>query len=399
MHTPRLETPRQPREHAPSAQERARPAWRGEAGRLLVLFVGTRLALTAVGLIAREFEPGPVWHPQPAGVGPLFSRFPFLDLWGQWDTSWYLSIARVGYSPEPLEGPFANYGFFPLYPYLARWVGWFLGSTYVGGLVVSNAAFLVACGFLYQLVMLDDDVHTARRAVKYLFAAPAAFLFSAMLTESLYLALVVMCFYFARTKRWWAVGIAGFFLALSRPLGVLTAIPLLWIYFQQRGFSVRRIRLNVLWLALLPVGIGVFMWVNHRLTGDPLAFTKVQKTAWGHHPQNALTVLRDAISSPNAFFRFHGWYAIALLTLTLAFLRRFGTAYALFVLLSLGVQLFYGVPWVPMIRYSVVVFPFYIVGARFTDQRPALDQAVTIAAALLQGFVISQWANASPLVT
>lgn len=392
-----------PHEGAPAhdsdpEQEPVERPWRREVLGLLVLFGVTRVALAAIGLFSRALVPGPVFHPGPLGVGPSYSSVPFLDVWGAWDTSWYLTIAEHGYKPMALEGAFANYGFFPLYPLLARWVGWMVGGPYIGGLVVSNAAFIVACVFLYRLVSVDDDAETARRAVMYLFAAPAAFVFSAMLTEALYLALVTMCFYFGRTKRWWAVGLLGFLLALSRGPGVFAAIPLLWMYLEQRGFSLRRVRPDVLWLVLLPAGVGIFMWFSWKLTGNPLSFTRIQVTAWGHRLQNPFSSLWRAISGDNPVFRFNAWYMIGLLVLTLVFLRRFHTTYALFVLISMLLPLSYGVPWAAMVRTSVVIFPFYIVAARFTAPRPGLDQAVTVASALLQGLLMTQWAKNGPLL-
>ena len=365
---------------------------------LLVLFLVSRVVLVAIGLVSRELMPGAVLHPRPLGVGASFSSFPFLDLWGQWDSSWYLSIAKYGYRPEPLERALANYAFFPLYPLLARGVGWTVGSPYIGGLIVSNAAFFVACVFLYRLVAIDDDVETARRTVKYLFAAPAAFLFSAMLTESLYLALVVMCFYFARTKRWWAVGLVGFLLGLSRGPGFLAVVPLLWVYLEQRGFSLRRIRLDLLWLALLPASVGVFMLFNWDLTGDPLAFAHIQLTGWGHHLQNPFGALWRAVTSGDVVLSFNSWYMIGVLVLTLVSLRTLGAAYALFALISALMPLLYSVPGGSMVRYTAVIFPLYIVIARLTRDRPGLDQAVTVAMALLQGFLMSQWVHNSLLV-
>ena len=385
---------------APQASqgERIESPWRRDVVGLVILFAVTRAVLVAIGLVSRELVPGPVVHPAPLGVGPSFSSLPFLDLWGEWDTSWYLSIAQHGYKPVPLEGALANYGFFPLYPLLARVVGWTVGSPFIGGLIVSNAALFVACMFLFRLVAIDDDVETARRTVKYLFAAPAGFLFSAMLSESLYLALVVMCFYFARTREWWAVGQVGFLLALSRGPGVLAAIPLLWIYLEQREFSLRRVRPDVLWLALLPAGLGVFMLFNWGLTGDPLAFAHIQFTGWGHHLRNPFSALWSAVTGGDAVLSFNGWYMIAVLAVTLICLRRLGTAYALFALISTLMPLLYSVPGGSMVRYTVVIFPLYIVAARFTAGRPALDQALTIGLALLQGFLMSQWVNNSLLV-
>ncbi|MDQ3980992.1 MAG: hypothetical protein M3314_15835 [Actinomycetota bacterium] len=384
-------------EGRPEREPVERPAHR-DGTNLLVLFLVTRVVLIAIGLVSRELMPGPVAHPRPLGVGPSFSSIPFLDLWGQWDSSWYLSIAKYGYRPEPLEGALANYAFFPLYPLLARGVGWMVGNPYIGGLIVSNAAFIVACVFLHRLVALDDDVETARRTVKYLFAAPAAFLFSAMLSESLYLALVVMCFYFARTDRWWAVGLLGFLLALTRGPGFLVVVPLLWVYLEQRGFSLRRLHPDVLWLALLPAGVGTFMLFNWDLTGNPLAFARIQLTGWGHQFQNPLSALWGAVTGGDTVLSFNGWYMIGMLVLTLVSLRMLGMAYALFALISILMPLLYSAPGGSMVRYALVIFPLYIVAARFTRDRPALDQAVTIALALLQGFLMSHWVHNSLLV-
>jgi hypothetical protein len=378
-------------------REGAAPPWQRELLGLVALFVLTRSALVIVGLVSRDLVPGPVVHPQPLGIGSSYSSLEFLDLWGQWDTSWYLSVAEDGYKSVPLQGPFANYAFFPLYPLLARWVGWFVGGPFIGGLVVSNVAFLVACVFLYRLVALDADTSTARRTVMYLFAAPGAFLFSAMLTESTFLALSVMCFYFARTNRWWAVGLLGFLLALSRAPGVLVVIPLLWVYGEQRGFSLRRARPDVLWLALFPAGLIVFMAVNEAVTGDALAFTQIQITAWGHRLQDPPSSLWRNLSSENFLWRFNAWYVLCVLALTVALLKRLGTTYLLFVLVALLPPLSYGV-WYSMVRYTVVIFPLYVAGARATDGRPNLDQAVIIALALLQGYLMSQWANNGSIV-
>lgn len=233
--------------------------------------------------------------------------------------------------------------------------------------------------------------------MKYLFAAPAAFLFSAMLTESTFLALSVMCFYFARTKRWWAVGLLGFLLALSRAPGVLVVIPLLWMYGRQRGFSLRRTRPDALWLALFPLGLIVFMAVNEAVTGDALAFSQIQISAWGHRLQNPLASLWRNLSSDNSFWRFNAWYLLAVLALTVAFLKSLGATYLLFVLVAVLPPMSYGV-WYSMVRYTAVLFPLYVAAAGFTRERPGLDLAVTVASAVFQGFLMSQWVNNSLLV-
>ena len=379
------------------SRERSDRDWRHKLGALLVIFVVTRAVLTVVGLVSRELVPGPVWRPMPLGVAPLYSRFPFLDVWGAWDSSWYVSIARAGYQPYAMEGGFANYAFFPLYPLLSRWVGWFVGNVFIGGLIVANAALLVASALLYRLVALDDDEATAERTVKYLFAAPSAFFLSCMLTESLFLVLVVACFWFARTNRWWAVGVLGFLTALCRSLGVLVALPMLWIYLQSHGYSLRRLRPDVLWLAGFPAGLAVFMWFSRELTGDALAFSRIQTTVWRHYLQNPLSALWADISGVNPYSAFSAWYMLGVLVLSIALLWKLSGPYALLLLISVLLPVAYGPPFGSLIRYSVVAFPLYLAAARLTASRPGLDHAATIGAAVLQGFLMSHWANGSPL--
>src|SRR5436305_1479522 len=129
---------------------------------------------------------------------------PFVNMWSRWDAGWYLGIAQNGYtfgSGEP-----ANVGFFPLYPYLVRATHWILPlpgdiGWLALGIILSNAALIVALSYLYQLILLDSEQPIAARAVLYLCLFPTTLFLSAFYTESLFLALVVASFYYARTAR------------------------------------------------------------------------------------------------------------------------------------------------------------------------------------------------------
>ncbi|HEV2071500.1 MAG TPA: hypothetical protein VGR26_17060, partial [Acidimicrobiales bacterium] len=140
------------------------------------------------------------------------------------------------------------------------------------------------------------------------------------------------------------------------------------------------------------------MWVNYQLTGDPLAFTRIQATAWGHQLQNPLGALWTEMTAGDIFNRFNAWYMFGVLVVTVAFLRRLGVAYGSFALLSVLFALAYGPPYSSLVRYSVVIFPLYVVMAHFTRSRPSLDHALTITGALAQGFLMSLWANSSFLI-
>ena len=186
--------------------------------------------------------------------------------------------------------------------------------------------------------------------------------------------------------------------AIGRRLTARLALPLLWVYLEQRRFSLRRLRPDGLWLALLPAGLGVFVLFNWELTGDPLAFAHIQLTGWGHHLQNPLSALWRGMTGGDVFVSFNSWYMAVVLALTLAAVRKLGVAYALFALMSVVLPLVYSVPGGSMVRYTVVIFPLYVVAASAIRGRPGLDQAVTVASALLQGFLMSQWVNNSLLV-
>jgi Gpi18-like mannosyltransferase len=101
----------------------------------------------------------------------------------RWDGFHYANIALHGYDRMKTV-------FFPLYPLLVASVRMIVGNVYVAGLLVSNAALLVALCYLYALARREYDQAGATRTVFYLATAPGSVFFWAMYTESLFVALV-----------------------------------------------------------------------------------------------------------------------------------------------------------------------------------------------------------------
>ena len=242
------------------------------------------------------------------GLGhlPLAPLDSFTDIWTVWDGKLYLDIARYGYSAMPLNGQgMANYAFFPLYPLLIRLVVPLVGNYAIAGFLISNLCLVVACIYMYRYVALDDDADagTAKRAVKYLILFPMAFLFSAVLTESLFLALSVACLYYARRGSWVMAGVLGFFVPLTRLPGLAILVPLTYEYLRQhktrpatRQLSDLRAlfkpELNALLLPL--VGFGIWVAFNYNLTGDLLGFIRIQSTWGGHSPSRPSSCCYDS---------------------------------------------------------------------------------------------------------
>jgi hypothetical protein len=210
-------------------------------------FVFTRFALVIAGWFSQYF-PLNTHYPSAIAVtrGWHFSAHRLVDIWGRWDAGWYLSIVFDGYRVRgDIQTTQSNIAFFPMYPYLVKSLVQLLPAQYrtLGaalfiGVVLSNVLLLAAMILLRELVAsLTQDEAAARRSVLYMLFFPTSFFLSCFYTESLFLFLSIAAFYAARKQAWAATSVIGALLALTRPIGVLIVIPLLWVYLESHGGS------------------------------------------------------------------------------------------------------------------------------------------------------------------
>lgn len=365
-------------------------AKKSEIKYIFILFISTRVALTLIGLFSR------LTLERQYGKQYIWSKYLWLDIWGVWDTFWYMDIATNGYSlpgSNPLDQDQANYAFFPLYPLLMKVLGEiFVGQHYLAGVILSNVSLIVACIFLYKLLRLDlNSQKISFNTIKYLFLSPTAFIFSGVFTESLYLALIILCFYFAKKKNWLLVGIAGCFLSLTRALGVFIIFPMLYEYFKEVNFDFKKTKADLFFLLLIPLGLILFAIYNYHLTGDFLAFTHIQST-WNRNLVNPLKVLRNGLYQ--GLFKsdmrdlLESSFAIVSLILLLISSKKINFSYWIFWLYSILIPLLTGLESLP--RYILPIFPLYILLAQFSRSR-YFDQAATLFLGLLQGCLMVFW--------
>jgi hypothetical protein len=195
---------------------------------------------------------------------------PQLWSWANFDGEHLLSISLVGYKP-------LQYFFFPAYPFLVSFVAkLFYSSTtthLITGLVISHAALLMGLIGLIRLTKLDYKKNIARLSLILLLLFPTSFYFGAFYTESLFFALSVWSFYFARKGRWLVAGALGAVLAATRVVG-LALIPALiveaWMQGGRGGLG--EVGKKVLGIVLVPLGIVVYMVYLNKVVGDPLEF-------------------------------------------------------------------------------------------------------------------------------
>ena len=363
---------------------------------IFLMFLSSRIALILIGITAHSFVE--------TGYGKQFSwsKYQWLDIWGVWDSFWYMDIVQNGYStlgsiPESPDQ--TNFPFFPLYPLLMKVVGWIAGGEYfLAGLLISNLSLLIACYFLYKLVEIESDRKTARRSVKYLFLFPVSFIFSGVFTESLYLCLTLLCFYLAKRRQWWLVGVAGALLSATRTLGVLIVLPLAFEYLRTHQFKLRNIRWNSLFLLLVPLGLMAFSIYSYRETGDFLYF-KTNQAAWDRQILSPITVLWRALwrglTEPHAKTLLEFCFGLGTLLLLNFGYKKIGFAYWLLGMYSVVIPLAAGIDSIP--RYVLPIFPLFIVLARMSqDER--WDDGLTVCLGLLQGSLMVFWCTGQSLV-
>ena len=361
---------------------------------IVLLFVVTRILLTVIGVSSQiMLEPfhgdSYVWHYNDSKV---------LDVWGLWDTGWYLSVAKEGYHSGPIEQGIsagkANYAFFPTYPLLMRAASLFTGDYFTGGIVISNIALLVACFYLFKLVKHESGEKTAYRSVKYLFLFPTAFILSGVFSEAIFLALLLAAFYYARKQKWLYVGIAGFFLALTRSLGVIAILPLFYEYLKSKNFKIKNIKYDILYLGLIPLGLLTYMVYLYSITGDFLAFASIQQS-WQRAYSNPIITLAKSLFSKDIYVLYLAWPTIVALGFLTAFYKKIGFSYWFLGMYSLFIPLSSGIFSMP--RFMLPIFPLYIILAKLSKNEQ-FNQVATISLALIQGFLMVFWAGGFRLI-
>ncbi len=342
----------------------------------------------------------------------------------RWDSVWYLTIARSGYDHQP-----ARTAFFPLYPLMIRGLAYVTGSEVVAGILISLVSFALALVVLYRLVALELGSELARLTVLLFAFSPMAYFFSAVYSESLFLALSLGCLWQARNGRWGWAGLLGGLGAAERGTGIALVVPLalLFLYGPRldrapihvarssawwRRLSPRyRPTPAMAWVLLVPTGLGAFVLGLALSSGHGLAPFGAEH-AWFRHFAGpfggvwdgavaAWDGLRQLVHGPPppVYFTKAGGNALSVggqNLMLFAFLvlgaialvgtfRRLPIAYGAYCLVSLALPLSYPVtpqPLGSLPRYEVVLFPLFMWSAWWLHRRrlalPALAGLATL---------------------
>jgi hypothetical protein len=397
--------------HAAAVQDAWSVLW---SSRLLVWVAGTgTVAALGLGPTRKVIQHASLTH----GFGRLGDLL--VAPAARWDAGWYLLIVHQGYKPTLGAATAPRAAFFPLYPLLVRALSALLVPSVLAGVVISTLALGVALYGLHRLTALEAGAtasarQVARLAVMATAFAPMAFFFSAVYSESLYLALSIGVFWFARKGRWGWAGALGALASATRPTGVLLLAPALILYLygprQDRPpdrtvlaaganhpavwthrvatlVSPRyRVRKDLAWLALMPLGIALFaaylglaggdasapfasqqLWARHFAgplagiwTAAVAAFDGLRQllSLQGHHSYFPQATGAPLVSASHNVLLFA--FAIGAAFAVVGVLRALPLAYGVYVLLALALPLSYPVgsePLMSLPRFLLVLFP------------------------------------------
>jgi hypothetical protein len=343
-----------------------------------------------------------------------------------WDATSYLGISQVGYGHSP-----AYLAFFPLYPSLLRAAAFTPQAALVGGVLLSLGAFAVALLVLRRLCALELGAATAELTIRLVAFAPMAVFFSAIYTESLFLALSAGSFLAARRERPALAGALAGLAAFTRSTGIalLPALLVLRLYgprerparqTRSRWRPRHRPDSGLLWLGLVPLGTLAFLLLAaaHGSALDPLRAQR-EYFSRGFSPLGgALRSLPGAVASIHQLLVGGGrrilptppfgpladpltlaradlvdvsFLAFALLA-TVGTIRRLPAAYGVYTVAMLALTLSSYEPSEPLAsfpRYLLVVFPCQMWLATWARTRWRRRLALGVSTVLLAVFALA----------
>ena len=322
--------------------------------------------------------------------------------WQRWDAEWYRSIVRDGYVYYPRVQ--SSVAFWPSYPVVVKLLSWAFPSVYITGSIVTLACGAIAAVVLDRWARVFVAPSVALLAVALLCVYPYSYyLYGAVYADALFIAATIGAFLLVERDHMFWAGVVGIVASAGRPAGMIVAVVLVLRVLERRNtadgpvpflrrFDPRGARRSDLPVLLAFGGVGAwcaYLWVRY---GDPFLFVTIEK-AWsqGAGPSTWLKyqLLNDLQHHPLWPSTIGNCVQAVLVTgcLLLAPLvkRRFGWAYALYVLGVVALPLIGTKDFMGGGRYLLGAFPCFVVVAEALSTRRRLAWVVlpTSMAALL----------------
>lgn len=306
---------------------------------------------------------------------PLREVVPSLAwIWGNFDGSHYLEIARRGYQTH-------EQGFFPLYPLLIGIVDKLLNLPLIYiGLIISHLFFLVSLYYVYKLLILDKRESLIILVFALILFFPTSFYYASIYNDSLFFALATASLYYGRKQKWLHAGITGGLATLARLNGLTLLIFLAAEYYlQNKSTSVgKAIKNKLYWILIIPASFVAYLtYIQVRFGSFFTLFSSMK--VWN----------QDKITFPlQVFWRYfkiiilypepqhlNYWVAVLEVGMVLFYIvmlyyswRKIRLSYWIFFLLSIIIPSLTGT-FAGMPRYGLHVYPLFLSLGLFLQQK------------------------------
>lgn len=303
-------------------------------------------------------------------------------MWSNFDGTRYLAIAEHGYNLR--QESVDDYAIFPVYPWFIKSFNLF-GNYLASGLFLSHLFLILALYILYRLVLLDFKPKIARSAIYLLLMFPTAFFFGSVYSESLFLLLVVLSFYFARKDQFFLACMIAAIASATRVTGVFLWPALIYEYWLRNGEDLKRsFSPSAIWLVLPPLGLLSFMRFQFIRTGNAWLFATIQMSLQ-NEPVDKLILIHQVFYRYGRMLIFTDHLdplfftvvlellsaSLVLLVLILS-VKKIRFSYWLFAALSYLLPTFTGT-FSGMPRFTLVLFPvFMYLAVLFEKSHPYL---------------------------
>lgn len=317
----------------------------------------------------------------------------FFWVWGNFDGEHYLSIAHKGYQD-------LTYFFFPLYPMLisllSKFIGNDLAALNVSGILISITSFVLSLVGFYKLLKIDFDEKITKISILLLILFPMSFYLVSIYTESLFLALTVWSFYFARKGNWAMAATLGCLLTATRIIGIVILPALLVEWYSSRKPERVAKQTFPYTLLVIPLGVVSYMYYLKLKTGDMLEFiTNVgvfgaqRSDHFIYLPQVFYRYIFKILPNlhttyfPIVFSTFMEFFiGLSLLIVIIYSVRKIRFSYWIFLTLGYLIPTLSG-SFSSLPRYVLVLFPIYIILANLISKSRLLLFAFTVISTIL----------------
>ena len=325
----------------------------------------------------------------------LFTTF------AQWDSVWFIHLADFGYDSREVTA------FFPLYPLVVAGVSAVTGSTIVAGVLVSLAAGAAAVLVLKRLAGTVLSREGQRDTILLLALFPIGYVFTAMYSDAMFLALASGSFLAARRQRALLAGVLGALAVGTRIMG-LALIPALIVLLWPSRWALREVA-RLAAVLLLPLALaGYALYLDHRFD-DATVFLDAQageewnrdlsavgplagmwegaSQAW-HGSIEIVRHLPRSQNYPTGYENLEIWalwnvahFALLIVAIALTWIawRRLGPAFGIYSVGVLVISLSAPADFVPLVslpRFLLADFPIVIALAGLLENRPRARAAV-----------------------